>query len=567
MKPALPDSVFDGFALTGRDYASALLFKTGFILSLFLAVLSVMISLSFFLDMPITAVHFPLAAVATIGTAYVVGMRNNIATSHTTLSVLIAVLITGSAMVIAGVFYDLSWDGQAIHQEAVLQLAGGWNPVYSRLDDSVEHAIWIMHYPKGSWLQAAAIYALTGSIETGKAASIILIAASGLFVAALLLQVRNLPVWAVATLAALVALNPVSLYQGLTYYLDGQLSSLYIALFTLLVATLYRPDKYMLFTGSALVVLLINTKFTGLVYAITLLAVFGGALLFLQGWKRTLRLSALPVSGVLVGLLLVGYPTYVHNVIAHGTPFYPLLGEDAIDIVSHAKPDVMKSMNRAEALFTSVFSVSSNSKEVVTPKNPLKLPSKGEIFTFSGNEMRVGGWGPWFGAMLVLALPLAAVFFIACRSRHSKIVLLFSLVAIGVTVLINPESWWARYAPQLILLPLVICIAYLACFSGYMKWPGLLLVAVATLNCAMVAVPQAIANLRGTIKLHRQLSELAQSPAPLTVSFSIFEADRIRLIEAGIPYTSVASEEALPCESPETLVNSFAKVKFCTNTP
>ena len=33
------------------------------------------------------------------------------------------------AVVVAGAFYDVSWDGNATYQQAVLKLASGWNPM------------------------------------------------------------------------------------------------------------------------------------------------------------------------------------------------------------------------------------------------------------------------------------------------------------------------------------------------------------------------------------------------------------------------------------------------------
>ena len=65
------------------------------------------------------------------------------------------------------------------------------------------------------------------------------------------------------------------------------------------------------------------------------------------------------------------------------------------------------------------------------------------------------------------------------------------------------------------------------------------------------------------VRLNRQLCSLSEQEAPLTVYFSKFYADRARLDEAGINYSTVFSEEKLPCDNPETLVGSFWAVKFC----
>lgn len=44
---------------------------------------------------------------------------------------LVLAIVFAASLYISGKFYDLSWDGQAYHQEAVVQIARGWNPFMS----------------------------------------------------------------------------------------------------------------------------------------------------------------------------------------------------------------------------------------------------------------------------------------------------------------------------------------------------------------------------------------------------------------------------------------------------
>jgi len=85
--------------------------------------------------------------------------------------------------------------------------------------DTVNY-VWINHYAKGAWLRAAAVQALSGQLEQGKAFGPLLMVAAALLVfAAAAAAVGR---WRAGILAALAALNPVSVCQILTFYVDGQ---------------------------------------------------------------------------------------------------------------------------------------------------------------------------------------------------------------------------------------------------------------------------------------------------------------------------------------------------------
>lgn len=66
-------------------------------------------------------------------------------------------------------FFDLPYDGQIYHQEAVITLAAGWNPVTEILtDDRANTYIYINHYARGPWVYEAVIYYFSGLIEASK---------------------------------------------------------------------------------------------------------------------------------------------------------------------------------------------------------------------------------------------------------------------------------------------------------------------------------------------------------------------------------------------------------------
>ena len=140
---------------------------------------------------------------------------------------LLVLLVAASAW-ISLAFYDVSFDGQAYHQEGVYQLAHGWNPLFTHHISpiSIDQNVKLNHFTKGPWIIAAAMYRLTGRIETGKFANILLICvAFSMALAVFAGSRKKLSAWPVA-MAVLVAANPVALCQVFTFYVDGQMASL-----------------------------------------------------------------------------------------------------------------------------------------------------------------------------------------------------------------------------------------------------------------------------------------------------------------------------------------------------
>src|SRR5262249_32195795 len=85
-----------------------------------------------------------------------------------------AAVIVG-AIIVSGLVYDVSWDGQTYHAEAIIQLANGWNPFRQASPDGVIFPIYMSFFAKGPWILSASIFKFTGVYEQGKAFHLILI--------------------------------------------------------------------------------------------------------------------------------------------------------------------------------------------------------------------------------------------------------------------------------------------------------------------------------------------------------------------------------------------------------
>ena len=204
-----------------------------------------------------------------------------------------------------------SWDGLAYHQEAVLRLASGWNPLF----ENAKSSIWVEHYPRASWIAGAAVFLDAGRIEAGKLFNFTLMLAAGAQVAATLFRLTALRLPAIILISLLTALNPVAVYQSTTFCLDGAVASLLTVMIAGLILYTSTPTCSALAPPLFAACLLINLKFTAAIYvAIFLLATVLTALLRRElraAWQFTL---AAVIVGI-VGVIGLGYSPYIRNLV------------------------------------------------------------------------------------------------------------------------------------------------------------------------------------------------------------------------------------------------------------
>src|SRR4029077_10734501 len=238
--------------ISGMTKLSILL---GGILLAFPCSLLLVSSTLFFLGVPISWFHSPMALAMAVGFGW---WAVNFYFAQERIRVF--ALLFGAAViafvlfaVISSRIYDISWDGQTYHAEAIVQLANGWNPFRDAAPPGlVFHKypwffpIYLGFFPKGPWICAAALYKFSGSFESGKAFHLTLILASFLFSFAALSTFQSIKWPWRLILTLLIAFNPVSFYQMFTYYVDGQLSSLLAITIGLLILVYRRPDRVLM---------------------------------------------------------------------------------------------------------------------------------------------------------------------------------------------------------------------------------------------------------------------------------------------------------------------------------
>jgi hypothetical protein len=267
------------------------------------------------------------------------------------------------------------------------------------------------------------------------------------------------------------------------------------------------------------------------------------------------RIAGLPaiwltigVAGLL-GVFLVGYEPYLTNTLHYHHPFYPLYGSRDFNlefILDNQMPPNFESMNPVRRLAHSIFSPSQNDIGVPTVgmKYPLAL-ARSEIAAFARPDVRVGGWGPLFGAIVIVtAACWIGLFFI---SRRIALVALGLIAAILAIALINSEAWWARYSPQLWLIPVILLGALWLTRDKRLWWAGNLLAVLMFANIFLVSGAYLGWNTLNTRQVRATLAELQQSGERVMLYYGPLEAAGMRLQEYGIPYQWVERRGELPC--------------------
>jgi hypothetical protein len=352
------------------------------------------------------------------------------------------------ALLAAHSWPDLSYDGLYYHQPATYALADGWNPLWHSdlfLQSYLQEAeVEIVScYPKAAWVIGGSLYELTGVVNSRHALHwLLLLASAGCIWSGL----RDLGVrggrGAVATL--LWCAHPVALYQATTSYLDGMVASLLSMLVVSMMCLARRPSRAWGMVSSAAAVLLIGLKFTGLVYAGAVIAVFMlGALMCRQRWRPMLWVG---VSSLCIGIVFAS-DSYARNLVRHGNPFYPAVGKPASVMAAQASPEFMR-VGRVERLARSLASVQHSDKvELIVCPAP-RLP-----FTAWHWQRR---YDPRFSGFGPLTFEIAILTFLVWLFRGAKVCT--AGIAVLVSALATEAAWWARLTPQLWILPALVLL-------------------------------------------------------------------------------------------------------------
>lgn len=449
----------------GAKYSIDLWLLTA-VLASFLCITHLLVLASFSFHVSVSGFLFPISLALACGIGIHFCEIYKLSIKRSTGLIISALLMVGLSLFLAGIFYDMSWDGLWYHQAAVYQMAKGWNPVADPMHiftPNSDNQMWMRHYAKGAWYIALAVYQTTGNIEMAKITPWLgLIAA---FLAALATGLNySFKKRDALLLALLISCNPVVIFELVSSLVDGLMVS-FLAVFLLSLARLGKKDDFLtrvlIFTSG---VLAINAKFTGLVY----LLIFGFATLIYFFIKhRDLFASCLRVllMTTLLAVCLWGYNPYVTNLVFRGNPFYPMLGtktfpslaaqgEDPIE--QWETPHNMKGQNRYVRLGYAIFGKPGAQPYYIGENAQLMVPfmvSWQDFSMYYFHDVRIAGLGPLYSGVFLLSLVLLLVMFM--KKIKWKLAAVLLLAAIFLSLSLSVHTWWVRYGPQLWWIPLI----------------------------------------------------------------------------------------------------------------
>ena len=493
-------------------------------------------------------IHFPFAIIATLVILAILTYKKIFKLQESLISILCCLLFCW----ISSKAYDFTWDGQAYHQLSILMFSEGWNPYWDNEKiDTYYDDIWVYGYPKSLWIFSTAIYEITHNILVGKAYNLLFTFST--FLLCFDTFKRYLPNHKIMALyiSLLTAFNPVVICQLFTYYIDSTLYLLMIDMLMISFLWIKTKNEILLFALSVVIILMCNTKFTGAVYAVviglTLLAIFHS---YYYSLLKQL-FNTMLISGI-IGIFVIGYNPYITNFIRHGNIGWPIMGDNKIDIVTPQGPKDLVSENRIKKLFISNNSFAHNDNGS-TPV--LKFPGqigKFEYLVYSAPDVRIGGFGPLYNIIFIYTMIMMCLILFNKSIKRKEKILIIGLV---VSILSNPECWWARYIPQMYFLSIItIIISYKATDLGfirnYHRYICIICIAILTINLTFVSAGY-FRKLKSNISLYSHNIERLkyiynESGRDLYVTFhkldsrrlSVFEANEIKILDSkknGLP--------------------------------
>jgi hypothetical protein len=297
-----------------------------------------------------------------------------------------------------------------------------------------------------------------------------------------------------------------------------------------------------------------NLKFTGLVFGIMFVATFVGEAIWQRRWHLG-TLATLPMSlGLFAGVCFTGFDPYITNMRDNGHPFYPIMGKDAIDIITpHLSADFHK-RPRPVQLALSLFSRPSNDNRPPRLKVPFATTAS-QLRAFRFADVRIGGFGPWFGEIVLVSLA-----FIRWPWRRSFVPALAGICV--ASAFVNPALWWARYVPQLWVVPLLVLVAFWQrqVPARPWRWGAAGAGALITLNALVVLASAVTEQQRATNQVRVDLRHLKEQARQrrLAATWNGFEANARRLQEANIHFDE---SPAVTCHTP--LLMHHSRARFC----
>ena len=159
----------------------------------------------------------------------------------------------------------------------------------------------------------------------------------------------------------------------------------------------------------------------------------------------------------------MGYNPYLTNLFKYGHPFYPLAGQNAVDIMTVNTPQNMVGKNSLQKAFYSYFGLQMYYLDPVgfywnTSPNIILERLNSHFNSLYFPDIRVRGFGLASPFVIVFTLISSIGLWLSLKKNPNRWKYLFVVGVVLLSVAVNPEFWWARYIPQFWFLTALNCV-------------------------------------------------------------------------------------------------------------
>ena len=498
-------------------------FDISFLLLMYLFATTLLTAVGMIFGISISRLHLPMSIGIVMLLYVIVSRKRKTSTKIILVSLGVSLGVMIISALVASFFFDTSYDGLNYHMHAMSALVDGWNPVQTALNTGYYADMNANFFAaKGVWYFGAAMASFTTILETTKAFMLVMAGSLFFFLSFMIFKGHKEKRTTISkfVVALFLACNPILILQLPTNYTDALMGNLLLLLLLILIMI----DKKQLAVKApavflsivAIIAIVGNIKFTGLFFIALFCGLYGLKWLVQYVKAKEPKRIITYVVVVLVGcitVIIIGVNPYITNVQRGYNMFHPVFGDQKIDLVGGNVPKDLRGKSSPEKLFLSTASEVSSGFDF--DYTPLKLPFElkvRELLQFT-EDVRLGGFGPFFALSFLIALGLLA-YMLLHRLRKKEF---FAIFCIMLVALVFPESWWARYYPLLWAIPcLLLFLAFEMQRKVLLQVIRTALTVVLTVNLLLMAVFANFKYLSVNEMIQSSFTQMQQYPAGTT---------------------------------------------------
>jgi len=417
--------------------------------------------------------------------------------------------VVAICVAVSAPFHDFSWDGMTSRALQVRWMALGFP----------DREIPTMNF---GHILSAYLFETTGSWNAGKAVNLLLMVACFCLTAAALTETGCR---FARSLALLITLNPVAIYQISTFQVDGHVACLLSILIVCLAGMIHGGKISPQATTAAVLatVGLTLAKNSGIFYAGLVLGIFAVTLAMRSRSWMPVGLVALLLAGVIgvfgfalrqsmnYGALTLDYMRKATSSRGEGYGFTP--GSGATQVEEYGRSSKLKQFLASNLSYTEII------PDRIKWKPPFWMIRREiRVFEELTPDPRAGGFGPLYGTALLVGWATLILALVCGRLRPPWYTWFVTVAVVAISF--PSQIWWARWVPQLWILALApfLLLADPACRLKTMpaiRLGTVLALLVLAVNLGTILLYYGLGMVRQEKILSLQLELAKQSAHPL----------------------------------------------------